>query len=59
MVFSKVIIEARNGSQYDGDIAIDDIDLKDGSCPSAGKSFMLSEISISVGLLSTLRSHYK
>lgn len=36
MIFrSKVVIEARNGSQYAGDIAIDDIDLKDGSCPSA------------------------
>lgn len=42
----QIVFEAVRGISYRGDIALDDISLKDGSCPSSGnflKSGILQE----------------
>ena len=36
-IFLQVVIEGIRGKDYKGDIAIDDIDIKDGLCPPPGK----------------------
>ena len=40
--YSKVIFEALAGSSYQGDIALDDISLKDGPCPQVSCTISIS-----------------
>ena len=35
-IFYQIVFEGRRGTSYRGDIALDDISLKDGACPSSG-----------------------
>ena len=41
-VYLQVIIEAKRGVSYKGDIAIDDLEFYDGDCHSSGKRSCLS-----------------
>ena len=38
LIYLQIVFEAVRGVSYRGDIALDDIALKDGSCPSSGKN---------------------
>ena len=37
----QIVIEGKTGSGIYGDIAIDDLDIRDGSCPQPGEKLLL------------------